>query len=1349
MIKTLKTTKKPAKVSKPQVQPTPKPKVSSKKTTPLKDVAKIVTKTGVSSAQTKTQKKVETALATVTKTIAPVSTKVLTQKVFPQIQSSYLLTFDKLTFTKSPIDTFKQSTTKFSPYEKLTGISKERPELVMLTQFQPVYKIGEQGTKIDLDDDDMFLTSAGRFFEAQMQLRYLRDQNVYKMLSDVKKTKSAQGEFLLRAAKFRDAISDLSKSTNQLLSVVTRLEAVKQQLDLRHDIHVVSPDELKALQIDNYVGKSDLYANTKQESISQRFDINDILSRFGFEKSNVLDYYSSTKLWLQLLYEFKQICRSHSLSLIDADVASYKNDKSPVYLVKPTTGRFSVNPQVGIFDIETLGNVEPEQVNIAIDSIDTVYKSLYNNVKLKTPEIRIAMLSWILSKEYRFSHAFEQSAVTNALSSYYRYTINTTNAGNQQMLDAVIGQFGDDIADISAGSGNSLVDVSQAKPNENTAVLTFEEKYVVGENGTITPGSVYYVDSALNVNDLSLTTNRLNALATRLENAYKNWSVMSSGMNLLMKFDTLRSGPSHGMLSNPRELYVDIASKVIDFTSGYVQKQAASDKMSAVFATAASAKGNRLKAALFSLIMCRLAKSYGESGFQRFTNAVRTIQNSLSGTSDNTPTIDRIIDEVFRTLESSIQTSVTSVSSYVSSLIPVLGSRPSQVDVDQSLSEESLRSALKKGSYLLDAAEDIMSKIMSTFENEAFLDGRSRFSGYQDTIVMMIAFDLVVNIFGKYSSKTFVGRYTTFNSTTFLIDKTNPRFTQSINDIEGRLDVEIQLTQQSSYAVLNTLKRLSDSVRSTVTFLESPSTIGTIGAISKILNDEDLVNMLMNRQQLLVLANTVGDMLLNLQYASGERGTKDVISLDVDNDNDTDYQDEIRILDDGVVSPRTKRAIEGLLKTPEFATYKAFNKKILSVGIPLGFTEKLRQSVTVSKATRTSFTDKQEDIVNVCVYKVDLENPDIIYKPRKFPFEMSRFPVRVDELHPTFNDSLADYVDRFPTRDYTQMFESAGSPIQYLVPGRSEVGAFADDSYNFLSDDMKRKIIHNHVVSFLLETYVHVMTGLSVSEHSFEMIEARKFVDEDFAEMLAALQLSETNNRAKNKADQSGPVQTKEGRFFSAPVKVTATRAASVGKQTSTQVKIEPKQGMKKPSDHAYAVADVSTSKKDDRSTRVVTARTSVDREKLPTVDTEIQRVTDGSLPVVLQQFKTLDEFTRMVTPLANGLEVSKKMLSPKQFDRVFTIVVDPDDFEIDYDETMSTPQGRDALNQLISLGDVVHATDNDIAQQRRSTTKIMSIANRSTKENTYKFRDRNKTSGDAVFEKYFVVIETLGSETI
>ncbi len=159
-------------------------------------------------------------------------------------------------------------------------------------------------------------------------------------------------------------------------------------------------------------------------------------------------------------------------------------------------------------------------------------------------------------------------------------------------------------------------------------------------------------------------------------------------------------------------------------------------------------------------------------------------------------------------------------------------------------------------------------------------------------------------------------------------------------------------------------------------------------------------------------------------------------------------------------------------------------------------------------------------------------------------------------------------------------------------------------------------------------------------------------------------------------------------------------------------------------------------------------------------VSSMLSQMSHRNIPKMIHSLKTLSSFSRMQTSLSNAAAVSKQILMPKQFDRVFNVIIDPDEFELDFARTTRTPYGNIALQQLIKRGDIVPATSHLAERNLKSYLPLRQELNRVLSRPTYKgrpdpninnfkFRDRNRSEGDLMFEKYFITIETFGEEDV
>jgi len=87
--------------------------------------------------------------------------------------------------------------------------------------------------------------------------------------------------------------------------------------------------------------------------------------------------------------------------------------------------------------------------------------------------------------------------------------------------------------------------------------------------------------------------------------------------------------------------------------------------------------------------------------------------------------------------------------------------------------------------------------------------------------------------------------------------------------------------------------------------------------------------------------------------------------------------------------------------------------------------------------------------------------------------------------------------------------------------------------------------------------------------------------------------------------------------------------------------------------------------------------------------------------------------------------QTAKRLLSPKLFERIFWLAIDPDDYEIDHDETLSSPVGQSTFSKLQQAGEI----------EVQTTTVGLSP------RDVYKMRDLKASQQELVFEKYFITV--------
>ena len=194
---------------------------------------------------------------------------------------------------------------------------------------------------------------------------------------------------------------------------------------------------------------------------------------------------------------------------------------------------------------------------------------------------------------------------------------------------------------------------------------------------------------------------------------------------------------------------------------------------------------------------------------------------------------------------------------------------------------------------------------------------------------------------------------------------------------------------------------------------------------------------------------------------------------------DTGYVNNNLVISD-VVTDAEYKCLVALLSEAQFRSEFNAEKrtKILSVGIPSGFSKELADRVNISEIDKNTFGDKESDVITVNVYKRDARFDDIVFKPQRFMFDLSLFPLEKDlnQINPTEGEAF----DRLLLRAQITDFQALTSTKKQSIASIS-----ADSKYNFLQPDDRKRLIRNHLVSYLLGMYTNFMTGIRISEDVF------------------------------------------------------------------------------------------------------------------------------------------------------------------------------------------------------------------------------------------------------------------------
>ena len=1272
---------------------------------------------------------------------------------------------------------FLQTTRRFTPYEQLTGITQDRPEILMLTNFQPLFdkdvshSAPDYVGHIDNSGTDRFMTDAGEFIDTQAQMRNLRAANASQLVASLRQRYSAVDRLVVAG---QDSVSAGIKALNVtgsfFLNLVRIVEAAKQQLDLRHDVYVVDPSSVAQSLQSNFSKAqvqvqdvSGLATPSLVASVAQTqppsYDFVTTLVELGYDPDNVSNVYSSTKLWMQALVEMSHALKQHTLQFIDIDPTYQRADANASVILDPPVSRFDVAATLPtVPSLTTLANMQPPELAQASSDLEAAFSSLYTTVTFKDEEARIAALAHLLSNEYRYSVGLTQGNVQRILHDYYGFTVqgptpppggnphaSVAPTANASVFDYVIGRFGNNITDFPTQNSNTLAALAQLQPGTSDprigsrplAVLSFETKYVVGDVGTVTPGGDYFFDRIMQTDGTAFNVSALQSFGSLLTQARQQFSTVIDGMNLL----ELPRGD--GTLTSTGDFLGSISAQLLD-SSGNTLPAVLNDNASALFTLART--DDQVKSLLFVYVIAKITRSYN-------TNSTGV---SAGVSADNTPLVNDIIDALLGHVQDTF-----SHGQQVNQLLQ--SSRLSASVISDALTESSITNSLRGGTPLILMVERFMTQVLAQFRGTslAIFNERTVYGGLLDSVVMMVAFDFVVSMIARYGNQSIVGYRpgtSAFaqNMRVYVVSRSSDNMRASINELNQRASGQAALVQQVVMTVVNGMQKLAATMTAVANYLQSPAATQQLRSFARFINDPQLLPLMLTEQQIMLMASTIGsiDGALGLPPAPASKG----LSRPRPSPTDT----SVIVLDGSTVQSQLLDALYAFFGSGDLASAAAGIKKVLTIGIPSGFVQQLKQQVSIQQQTKASFQDRRSDIMQVNVYKVDLQNGDIVYRPQTFLFEMSRFPVRFSTtgwLPLPANAGMQDVINAIPTQSYLQdpangTASSVSSGLEYAssaVAGNDGVRAarvaFDDDSYSFLSAQQRSSILTSHVASQLLEAYVKLMTGLSVSENDFDMVDppsptALATVQTLLQHATANISDSITARGAQLPSSSPPPAggilfTTTGGRNGAPVVGGHAARATS-------------RPQLSNPSGVAGNVSASSQARA--ISTAAPATQTLQQQAPVGTVDANLGNVGPDDVPLVLSSLRALNTLSNTLSTLSDPAAINRRVMSPKQFDRVFSILIDPNNFQIDVPATIATPYGRSALTLMLKNGDVVQASGGQtvapsslLIAARELSAYGSSIY--SSTINGFKWRTKSKYGGDLLSEQYFVTVSAFSAD--
>lgn len=991
-----------------------------------------------------------------------------------------------------------------------------RPEIIMLSSFNPLFRSDgitntEQGDLFDLHVESLRQMDA-----ASISLLKSADQNFIKNKND--KTKI-----------------DLQMTKNNLESLINvsnKLKKIEKCFDLNDNINnflisgfinqvFLQTDDISYQKVLNYGSKC-------IKNLNFFVVLQNVL---GVESSEISKY-SSSKLWASMIQELKELFRSHSLDFLidkknvttnniqqsadpgdlglspapqssESDIAyglSYQltdfryGKRISTKKIKEIFDTFSEGDNF-VFTNNDIFNFQNELTSLVAFELNDLFKTIDQDIfsQVKNDKSKISLTFYLCLKEFFHSKLFENLGVDkdilkrddflNSVLGFTHLDQNTPNSvlynpyniknGNRGLPNTSIIEVGYYSSVNPANTVFSFATVAEKDLLETTNI-NFNIPSIIGSEYFFSSDDIENISDVINFSKLEKYNEFLKSIKENFTNLIKSGIIpdVTSGIitqdfysQLISKFTDLVD--EKGQLFRLKSTKInpssnDLIYKLDDY--GYpndlsdVQEPQEKDLI-AILAFAGSETGEVSKS----------KKSAKESSYKLLSTLyscamqIALIMNKSIMSSDEVSSFS--IDEL-----------------KVESLYPI-ANKISSIFEEMLINDYNLAGAPHKTINFQPIKNYRVSANTQPIAGMLLMSSKS---GYMQKIAGNLALLLENGL--EYLCPIYFYSFCKFisNTTSYYINSINVnvippneqiQFAQTEVFLTCMLDpTKFNLARNCVNVVHsdvdNEIKKLFISSASIFTFLNNVS--NRISELSSYINVEKFFNYFL--KYLNGDVRKVGFLFKNPQLFLSHSYVEDLL-LSFKSFEKTQTNDSfLKNVQGFSHSKKVVDLIKSEFSKEDYTHRKGYNKKIISVGIPQGLIKSIFQNYSINETN--SLNLKKNDIIKIMIYKVDIMNGLIRYKPKEFIFEISRFPIRSNQSLSIFSDISRNYY-----------FSAEDNVFNFNI--ETSFSSFGNE-YSFLSNEDKLRILNNHKISFILENYIKIISGLNVEESTFAL-----FTDEE------------------------------------------------------------------------------------------------------------------------------------------------------------------------------------------------------------------------------------------------------------
>jgi hypothetical protein len=1141
---------------------------------------------------------------------------------------------------------------------QLKGFSENRPEILCVTDFEPAYRASASTRQLS---NDRSLLPVGEKLKVMLALARLRNHNIKQLMTTLREDKDAakiiddiEREY---DTKIESAIDDI----RALTSLAVSLEKARDALNVRKSQTKISQKMASRLSF-----------------TSAPMGYIDILEEFGFNRVNVADF-SNTKILMQIINDYNVMLANYSPGLLGIENDTRKFDDDPFDIIE---NLFDPKKEPQVLD-------DLRQQSAAGEKYYDIMNSLFGNMASEqvfaSADNRIKFLANFIAKELVVSAGLGRSSTKAALQS----TFAAPSEGN--VFDNILGVPGGDVLEAPHAGKNALAGFMNVMGADNTLVLPFESPLTEDDDESFVTGTEFFIDSIMQ-GQAKLDPTPLANFVGQLGTA------TSQARNLIERRLLSFRGNSRTTRPTGASIFGSVLEVFNDmYSTDRTEASNIANKRFALLSLMKLATDNpELKSLLYQYTLAiginrgvMTRKSTEGRGSRIYRQMVRSDIQYV----EDFPIFDGKfagagVKDVYKlkrnpvpieAIDSLIMKIMAKVTSIVgpSLLFNIQKTGGDTKRVPVAVISEALREMTGERSVfqaINSLATDLTNGANRGFSgavnNGYFVDTttfRTRFNFISPAVMVGLIFEMFVSVSsltgaditsrmpartagtkmlninskdsdraafsnavarissGGFGDKNAVSPATSRNlrrGTTKLTRQTN-RKAQKFDAIMTSLTDEDNFLATVTSFIFSYMDHIKSQTKPLVNMMRQARNRKSAGAISTLQRlqavqkraDSDDIFATLNPAQIALSIRQAVEIQRSMMFSSGRN---------VSAFSDPEFLD-----------PGAEQMLFALLREPKFKEGRAANLKILTVGLPTGFKSSLRSTEIEDESTPGP--EREADVININVYRRDLEFEDIVFKPMSFTFELSRFTQVSPRTRIPKGKQLLGVSNSIASAGKVKTFNiQVDEDFRWGTRGTGGLSSKSETilnvaqrpGYDWMDEVDKKRMFQNHVINYFLNLYLKLLTDIDFSESTFLV----------------------NNTVAQVKADKKD-----RDRFVNLMLK----RVNQVAGRTVTLDDLRNADPMMNKLLNKLENSD---------NTEGVTGK----------VETSISGLTAAAN---IEISENVVNFMKSFSPdsFLTGADVtSTRLVSPKLFERIFHMAVDLDEFDIDVRQTNATRSGRD-----------------------------------------------------------------------